>query len=178
MTSSTPNLLDKAALDNSILEECQASQRTASSIMSQFYSAKNPTPAYQASDPSSPLYPNTAFYAAIRRAPNSLAYQHLLPIRSGHAWTVRAGQVCRITTPEGPQVGDLNIWNAHNPRERFWAARTRQLQRSHVRLYDRLWSCLPYLRPLVTVTGDSLGDYGVDKTGARCHDLLGTRLKA
>jgi uncharacterized protein len=75
-----------------------------------------------------------------------------VPIRSAKAWVVKAGQVCRLSTPEGPQVGDLNIWSLHNPRERFWAARTRQLQSSHVRVYDRLWSCLPYLRPLVTVT--------------------------
>ena len=58
-----------------------------------------------------------------------------------------------------------------NPRERFWAARTRQLHRSHVTVYDRLWSCLPYLRPLVTITGDSLSGYGVDGLGGRVHDV-------
>ena len=62
-----------------------------------------------------------------------------------------------------------------NPRERFWAARTRQLHASHVSTFDRLWSCLPYLRPLATIIGDSLSDYGVDQYGGRCHDLLGTR---
>ena len=76
-----------------------------------------------------------------------------------------------LNTSTGPQVGDLNIWNLHNPRERFWAARTRQLQRSHVTVFDRLWSCLPYLRPLVTITGDSLSDYGVDGDGGRVHDV-------
>lgn len=114
----------------------------------------------------------------------TLVDSFVLPIRSGRAWAVRAGQVCRIVAVEGAQVGDLNIWNLHNPRERFWAARTRQLQRAHVSVYDRLWSVLPYLRPLCTVTGDSLGDYGaggdgkgggVDAEGGRVHDLLGTR---
>jgi uncharacterized protein YcgI (DUF1989 family) len=76
---------------------------------------------------------------------------------------------------EGPQVGDLNIWNLHNPRERLWASRTRQLQAAHVTTYDRLWSNLPYLRPLVTITDDSLANYGVDEYGGRVHDLLGTR---
>lgn len=80
--------------------------------------------------------------------------------------------------------GDLNLWNLHNPRERFWAARTRQLQRAHVSIYDRLWSTLPYLRPLCTIVGDSLSHYGTggdgtgggkDDEGARIHDLLGTR---
>lgn len=86
------------------------------------------------------------------------------------------GQICVLSTPNGPQVGDLNIFSPHNPRERFWAARTRQLHASHVSVGDRLWSNLPYLRPLVTIVADSLKDYGVDEVGGRCHDLLGTRL--
>ena len=98
-----------------------------------------------------------------------------IPIRSGRAWEVPAGHVCRLLTVDGPQVGDLNIWNLRNPRERFWAARTRQLQAAHVTRFDRLWSTLPYLRPLVTITGDTLEGYGVDDEGGRVHDTLGTR---
>lgn len=104
----------------------------------------------------------------------TLVNDFVIPIRSGRAWTVRAGQLCRIVVVEGPQVADLNLWNLHNPRERFWASRTRQLHRAHVSTYDRLWSNLPYLRPLATITNDTI-DYGVDDDGARCHDLLGTR---
>ncbi|SFB48626.1 hypothetical protein SAMN05216266_113177 [Amycolatopsis marina] len=104
-----------------------------------------------------------------------LAESFVLPIRSGRAWEVPAGHVCRISTPEGPQVGDLNVWNRHNPRERLWASRTRQLQAAHVTRYDRLWSTLPYLRPLLTVIADSLEAYGLDDEGGRVHDLLGTR---
>lgn len=72
-------------------------------------------------------------------------------------------------------TGDLNIWSAHNPRERFWASRTKQLHASHVTTYDRLWSCLPYMRPLVTILADTLDWYGQDEHGGRVHDLLGTR---
>lgn len=96
--------------------------------------------------------------------------------------------MAKLTPPStlsGPcfRSGDLNLWSLANPRERFWAARTRQLQRAHVSIYDRLWSCLPYLRPLCTITGDSLADFGsggngkgggVDAEGGRVHDLLGT----
>ena len=71
--------------------------------------------------------------------------------------------------------GDLNIWNRHNPRERFWASRTRQLHATHVSTHDRLWSCLPYMRPLATIIHDSLAWYGEDEHGGRVHDLLGTR---
>ena len=104
-----------------------------------------------------------------------LVEEFTVPIRSGRAWEVPAGHVCRIIAPEGPQVGDFNVWNRNDPRERLWAARTRQLQAAHVSTYDRLWSNLPFLRPLLTVTNDSLAGYGVDGDGGRVHDLLGTR---
>ncbi|MGX7000165.1 urea carboxylase-associated family protein [Caballeronia sp. KNU42] len=117
------------------------------------------------------------FYTRVATAPETrtLVDSAVVPIRSGYAWKVPAGHVFRIVTIEGPQVADLNIWNLHNPRERFWASRTRQLQQAHVSTFDRLWSTLPYLRPLVTITDDSLADYGVDEHGGRVHDLLGTR---
>jgi uncharacterized protein YcgI (DUF1989 family) len=117
------------------------------------------------------------FYGAVARNTDSrtLIESFVIPIRSGAAWQVPAGGVCRLVTIDGPQVGDLNIWNLHNRRERFWAARTRQLQAAHVTTFDRLWSTLPYLRPLATVTADTLENYGVDDDGGRVHDTLGTR---
>lgn len=121
------------------------------------------------------MHANRDLYNNIAKAKRSPINSFTLPIRSGQAWQVPAAHIVRISTPEGPQVGDLNIWNQQNPRERFWAARTRQLHASHVSTYDRLWSCLPYLRPMVTIIADSLQDYGVDEFGGRCHDLLGTR---
>jgi uncharacterized protein YcgI (DUF1989 family) len=104
----------------------------------------------------------------------TLVDSFVIPIRSGRAWPVRAGQLCRVNVIEGPQVADFNAWNLHNPRERFWAARTKQLEASHVTTGNRLWSCLPYLRPMLTITNDTIA-YGVDEDGGRCHDLLGTR---
>lgn len=117
------------------------------------------------------------FYQRIAdiRHPRELIEKIHVPIRTGQAWKVPAGHVFRIVAEEGAQVGDLNIWNQHNPREHMWAARTRQLQGAHVSTFDRLWSNLPFLRPLVTITADSLADYGVDEHGGRVHDLLGTR---
>jgi hypothetical protein len=38
----------------------------------------------------------------------------------------------------------------------------------------RLWSNLPFLRPMVTFIADSIA-YGRDDDDAGCHDLLGTR---
>lgn len=134
-----------------------------------------PQPAYLPTA-GSILNANKGFYDSLANSKSRTLKQTIdIPPRSAKAWKVPAGSIVRFSTPEGPQVGDLNIWNLSNPRERFWASRTRQLQASHVTVYDRLWSCLPYLRPMVTIIADSLKDYGVDQWGGRCHDLLGTR---
>lgn len=147
-----------------------------------------PQPAYLPS-PGSILHPPTALYsriAATAADPSSRKplTSFTIPPRSGLAWHVPAGCVFRLSTPAGPQVGDLNIWNASNPRERFWASRTRQLHASHVSTGDRLWSVLPYMRPLCGIVADTLGregkgrwgdGKGMSRWGGRCHDLLGTR---
>jgi uncharacterized protein YcgI (DUF1989 family) len=104
----------------------------------------------------------------------TLIERFTIPIRSGKAWEVRAGHLCRVIAIEGPQVADFNAWHLHNPRERMWAARTRQLESSHLTTGNRLWSTLPYLRPMATITNETV-QYGVDADGGRCHDLLGSR---
>ena len=126
--------------------------------------------------PGSPIDVDREFYGRLGRETDSrsLVEQFAVPMRSGRAWPVLAGQICRIVVVEGAQVADFNAWNLNNPRERFWAARTKQLHRAHVSTFDRLWSCLPYLRPMLTITGDTV-DYPLDEDGAGCHDLLGTR---
>ncbi|MFF4866161.1 urea carboxylase-associated family protein [Streptomyces sp. NPDC001231] len=132
--------------------------------------------AYQATK-GGPLDVDRAFYDRVSRTEGGreLVDSFVIPIRSGRAWEVPAGHLCRLVTVDGPQVGDLNIWNRNDPRERMWAARTRQLQRAHVSTYDRIWSNLPFLRPLLTITDDTLAGYGRDAEGGRVHDLLGTR---
>ncbi|KPX35109.1 Uncharacterized protein ALO77_01927 [Pseudomonas coronafaciens pv. garcae] len=69
--------------------------------------------AYQVSKGAA-LQVDTAFYERIRAdaQQRTLVEQFDVPIRTGRAWKVRAGQVFRITTPVGPQVGDFNVWNA------------------------------------------------------------------
>ena len=83
--------------------------------------------------------------AGAERGKRELVERFVIPRRSGRAWPVRAGQIFRIVAVEGPQVADLNVWSLANPRERFWASRTRQLHQAHLTAFDRLWSCLPYL---------------------------------
>jgi uncharacterized protein len=134
-----------------------------------------PTPLYEAKSAKF-LALDKPFYERIASQieTSTRVNEFVIPMRTGKAWELRAGQVCRIVAVEGAQVGDLNLWNLHNPRERFWASRTKQLHSAHMRVFDRFWSTLPYLRPMATVTSDSI-EYGYDEDGAGCHDLLGTR---
>src|SRR4051812_12552531 len=92
------------------------------------------------------------FYARIADSQQrKLVKRDVIPIRTGHAWEARAGQVFRVIDIEGAQVGDFNLWNLNNPREHFWSVRTRQFEGAHLSTGSRMWSCLPYLRPMVTI---------------------------
>ncbi|RBP85331.1 DUF1989 domain-containing protein [Marinomonas rhizomae] len=132
--------------------------------------------AYRAG-PGSKLSVDTTFYNSLKEGgvKRTLVETVKVPMRSGKAWEVPAGHVFRVRVSECSQVGDFNMWNKHDPRERMWASRTRQMQRAHVSIHDRLWSTLPFLRPMVTIIDDTLAEYGQDAEGGRVHDLLGTR---
>jgi uncharacterized protein YcgI (DUF1989 family) len=101
--------------------------------------------------------------------------QVIVPPRDARSFHVPAGQIFRISSINGPQVGDLNLFNAHDPRERFFSGKTRALHGTHVTTGDRLWSTLPHLRPMATVLTDTLAWYGTDPHGGRVHDVIGTR---
>ena len=95
--------------------------------------------------------------------------------RSAEAFVVPRGHFFRIVSMEGPQVGDLNLWAAGDLSERFFSGKTRALHGTHVSTGDRLWSCLPCLRPMATITEDTLDWYGIDGFGCGVHDVIGTR---
>lgn len=95
--------------------------------------------------------------------------------RDAASFRVDAGQFFRIMSVDGPQVGDLNLWNAHDLSERFYSGKTRALHGTHVTEGERLWSSFPYLRPMATITKDTLGWYGMDAFGGSVHDVIGTR---
>src|SRR5207302_7881220 len=115
-----------------------------------------------------------AFYESVRRDP-VLVSEIIVPPREARTFMVPAGHLFRIVSIEGPQVGDLNLWNAHDLSERFFSGKTRALHATHVSTGDRLWSTLPYLRPLATITHDTLSWYGFDSDGGGVHDVIGTR---
>ena len=95
--------------------------------------------------------------------------------RDAASFEVPAGHFFRISSVEGSQVGDLNLFNANNLQEHFYSGKTRQLHASHLSVGDRLWSNLPSLRAIATITHDTLDWYGWDQDGAGVHDVIGTR---
>ena len=99
----------------------------------------------------------------------------VVPPRDARCFRVPAGHFFRISCDEGSQVGDLNLWHAGDLAERFYSGKTRALHGTHLSVGDRLWSSFPYLRPMATITQDTLGWYGVDRFGGRVHDVIGTR---
>jgi uncharacterized protein YcgI (DUF1989 family) len=99
----------------------------------------------------------------------------IVPPREARTFHVPAGHFFRIVSIEGPQVGDLNLWCADDLSERFFSGKTRALHATHVSTGDRLWSSLPYLRPMATITHDTLAWYGFDDDGGGIHDVIGTR---
>ncbi|MCQ2004540.1 urea carboxylase-associated family protein [Rhizobium sp. NRK18] len=99
----------------------------------------------------------------------------IVPPRDGKTFSAPKGHFIRMVSIEGPQVGDLNLWNANDLSERFFSGKTRQLHATHVTTGNRLWSNMPYLRPMATISHDTLGWYGFDEDGGGVHDVIGTR---
>lgn len=114
------------------------------------------------------------FYAAAR-SDMTLVDSVTVPPRDAKTIAIPAGHIARIVSMEGPQVGDLNLWNANDLTERFFSGKTRQLHATHVTRGHRLWSSMPHLRPLASITHDTLDWYGFDDDGGSVHDVIGTR---
>ena len=118
--------------------------------------------------------PNLKLYSKARKGAKKTE-EIIIPPRDAAHFRVKAGQFFRITSIEGPQVGDLNLWNSENLREAFYTGKTRALNGSHLTKSNQLWSCFPYLRPMATIVEDTLEWYGIDSFGASVHDVIGTR---
>ena len=118
--------------------------------------------------------PDLAGYRAARDGWTKVSHIQVPP-RDARCFLVPAGHFLRIGCTDGPQVGDLNLWNAQDLGERFYSGKTRALHGTHLSTGDRLWSGLPYLRPLATITDDRLDWYGFDRFGGAVHDVIGTR---
>ena len=126
-------------------------------------------------------YPNTTLPSVplgdlkAARSAAELIETVTVPAREARTFHVPAGGYFRITSVEGPQVGDLNLWNANDLTERFYSGKTRALHGTHITTGDRMWSSFPGMRPMATIVADTLDWYGIDEFGGSVHDVIGTR---
>lgn len=99
-----------------------------------------------------------AFYDRVRRAKQGyrLVGRHVIPPASGQGFRVPRGHTIRVIEIEGPQIADVAFWNLGNPAENFSALRTWEIEGWFVRIYTRLWSDVPWLRPLATCVDETL----------------------
>jgi uncharacterized protein YcgI (DUF1989 family) len=118
--------------------------------------------------------PKMVAYAAARKT-MELTGEVIVPPRDARTFRVSSGNFFRIVSVDGPQVGDLNLWSADDLSERFYSGKTRALHGTHLSTGDRMWSSFPHLRPMATITYDTLDWYGFDADGAGVHDVIGTR---
>ncbi|WP_289036027.1 DUF1989 domain-containing protein [uncultured Roseibium sp.] len=118
--------------------------------------------------------PDLSLYAAARETAEKIDEVIVAP-REAASIKVPAGHFLKMSSVEGSQVGDLNLFNLHDLSERFYSGKTRALHGTHVTTGDRLWSSFPTLRPMATVTTDTLDWYGIDEFGGSVHDVIGTR---
>ena len=99
----------------------------------------------------------------------------IVPPRDAKTFNVKSGNFFRIESIEGPQVGDLNLFQADNLDEKFYSGKTRALFGTHISVGDKMYSSFPYLRSLATITWDTLDWYNYDEDGGSVHDVIGTR---
>ena len=99
----------------------------------------------------------------------------IIPPRDAKIFNVKLGNFFRIESVEGPQVGDLNLFQAENLDEKFYSGKTRALYGTHISVGDKMLSNFPYLRSLATITWDTLDWYDYDDDGGSVHDVIGTR---
>ena len=118
--------------------------------------------------------PELSLYRAARAKARKVG-EVLVPPRDARCFEVPAGHFFRITSVDGPQVGDLNLWHANDLSERFYSGKTRALHGTHLTTGERMWSSFPTLRPMATIVEDTLGWYGIDEFGGSVHDVIGTR---
>ncbi len=98
------------------------------------------------------------FYDKVRasRSQDKLVDKFVIAPYSGRGFVVKKGQTFRVIEETGPQIGAVAFWNAHNPKESFFAAGTFAQEGVFVKLYDRMISDVPWRRPMMTCMEDTV----------------------
>lgn len=98
----------------------------------------------------------------------------LVPKATGKAFVVRAGQILRLTQPEGPQVIDFDAFSLQDPREALLTSATRRYVGMHVTAGQQLWSGGLRERPMFTIVEDTV-DHQLSASGCITHDVTSGR---
>lgn len=98
------------------------------------------------------------FYETVRAAKPryQLLDRFIISPYTGRGFLVKKGQTFRVVEVAGPQIGDVAFWNAANPEECFGGMRTWLVEGWIIKLYTRLWSELPWFRPMMTCVEDTV----------------------
>jgi len=104
------------------------------------------------------------FYERVRAAKGQYRRidKFVIPPYSGRGFLVNKGQTFRVIEEEGPQVADVVFWNAHNPKEFFSMSRTWLMEGIFVNVFTRLWSDVPWFRPMAVCVEETLDSKGRD----------------
>ena len=121
-----------------------------------------------------------AFYDKVRSSASQheLVDRFIIPPFNGRGFKVRKGQSFRVIQEEGPQIGDVAFWNEHNRKETFSSTRTWEMEGWFIDVYTRLWSQLPWFRPMATCIEDTVvaqppgGDYHNHSVATHCSPEL------
>ena len=92
----------------------------------------------------------------------NLVERFVMPPRSGKGFIVKKGQTFRVVEEEGPQIADVALYNADNPGESFRSLRTFAVEGWFLKRFTRLWSEVPWFRPMATCIDETLDFTGRD----------------
>ena len=100
-----------------------------------------------------------------------LVQELIVPVERGIAYRVNRGQIQRVIMIDGPQVGDMAVFNADNHRETFDPAisyiyNSVQGTGTGKRIRD-FYSRPPHINVMLTVTEDTVGSHWV-VNGGKC----------
>lgn len=83
---------------------------------------------------------NRAFYENLRsqRPTFRRIDQTVIPKEEGRGFKVRRGQSVRLVCVEGPQIADVDVFNANDLHEHLWANQTLNREGAHLTTFSRL----------------------------------------
>lgn len=113
-----------------------------------------------------------AFYERVRAAERRRVEERVVAHRTGYGFAMRKGQMLRVVEETGPQIATVAFWNRDIPRQTFLAGSTWPQEGVFIKPFARMFSDLPWRRPMMTCIADTVETRNGD-AGYR-HHFVGT----